>query len=98
MTGIGPLALDGPGNNTAISVTTTAVEVKVGGSALLDRKAVVIQPLNGDVFWGYDSGTTSTTGFKIFQDNTVYIQATDALPIYLVAAAGSIDTRIGEVA
>lgn len=89
---------DGPAVYTNLSVTTTAAEAKVGASALDERKVIGIQPLDGDIFWGYDSSVTSTTGHKIYQDVYVEIEASEQLSVYLVAASGSIDVRISEIA
>lgn len=94
---ISPFQLDGPADNTGITVTTVAQEVKVGALIPVERKAVIIQPLDDDIFWGYSSGVTSTTGFKIFKNTLMIIQSGPDLPIFVVAASGSIDTRIGEV-
>ena len=92
------IPLNGPADQGALSVTTTPVEVKVGVSALSERTMVTIQPLDGDVYLGYNSGTlTSSTGTKIFKGQYFPIEATDKLPVYIVAASGSIDVRITEV-
>ncbi len=89
---------DGPGAGpTSISVTTTAVEAKVGGSAQEERKVVALQPLDGDVFWGYDSGVTSSSGHKLYKDVYAEIQAATTLPIFLVAASGTVDVRVSEI-
>lgn len=89
---------DGPAVYTNISVTTSAAEAKVGGSVLAERKVIGIQPLNGDIYWGYDSSVTASTGHKLYQDVYVEIEASDALAVYLVAATGSIDVRLSEIA
>ena len=60
--------LDGPGVEGVISVGTTAVEVKVGGSPLDDRKVVTIQPEGNSVYWGYTSSVTTSTGTRVFKD------------------------------
>ena len=92
------LPLDGPGIGTALSVTTTAQEVKVGGSPLAERKVVTIQPLDGDIYYGYDSGTlNSTTGTLVYQGQLLHIEAGESLPIYIVAGTGTVDVRITEV-
>ncbi len=91
------LNLDGPATNGSISVTTSPVELKVGASVLSERIAVVVQPLGADIYWGYDSNVTASTGFKLFKDVLVFMGCGEELPIYLVASSGSVDTRIGEV-
>lgn len=88
---------DGPGVTGAITVTTSASEVKVGGSALTERKYIIIQPIDGDIYWSYDSGVTTSTGHYIPEGTLVYVQAGEQLPVYVIAAANT-DVRISEVA
>lgn len=94
----GFIPLNGPGTQTSISVSTTPVEVKVGASRFDQRYVITIQPLDGDVYFGYDSGTlTSSTGTKIFQGQYFPLEASDSLPVYVVADSGTVDVRITEV-
>lgn len=88
---------DGPGLTGAITVTTSASEVKVGGSALSERKYVIIQPINNPIYWSYDSGVTSSTGHYIPSGTLIYVQAGEKLPVYVIAAANT-DVRISEIA
>ena len=88
--------INGPATTGAISVTTTAQVVRVGGSNLSKRSVISIQPIDGDIFYGADSGVTSSTGTKIFQGGKFFLECADTLDIYVVAASGSVDTRIGE--
>lgn len=89
--------LDGPGIEGALAVNTSAIEVKVGAAVLDQRSVITIQPLDGDVYYGYTAGVTSTTGTKIFQGQVYPLEATHQLPVYVVAASGPIDVRITEV-
>lgn len=90
--------LDGPGVHGAITVTSTAQELKVGGSADASRQLVSAQPLDGDIYYGYSNAVTSTTGTKITCGQFWPFEACASLTIWLVAAGGdSIDTRITEV-
>ena len=90
--------LNGPGVQGAISVTDTAVELKVGANRLEQRAVVSFQPLDGDVYFGYDNTVTSTTGTKVFKGQYFPLEAEDQLTVYLVAATGeTIDVRITEV-
>lgn len=91
-------AIDGPGVYGAISVTTTPVEVKVGGSSLEERLFVTIQPLDGDIYYGYDNSVSATTGTKLYKTLAEPIEAGPKLSIWVVAASGTVDTRITEVA
>ena len=49
------------GLQLTITVGTSAVEVKVGANRLVDRVAVSVDNTsNSTIYWGYDSGTTTT--------------------------------------
>jgi hypothetical protein len=91
------IPLNGPAVHGALSVTTTPQEVKVGASRLEERNVLTIQPLNGDVYFGYSDSVTSLTGTKIYQGQVFPLEATDELPVWIVAASGTIDVRITEV-
>lgn len=91
------IPLNGPGTHGNLSVTTTAVELKVGGSALDQRVVVTIQPLDGDIYFGYNDSVTASTGTKVFKGQFFPLEATDQLPVWLVAASGTVDVRITEV-
>lgn len=88
--------INGPAVYGAQSVTTTAAELKVGASALERRKAVSVQPVDGDVYFGFDGTVTSSTGTKIFKGEKFFLECADSLPLYLVADSGTVDTRIAE--
>lgn len=89
---------DGPGTNTSLSVTDAAsVEVKVGAEAQPERKIVIIQPQNGRVYWGYSNSVSSSNGFLISKKQTIVIEATTMLPVYIIAESGTVDVRIAEV-
>lgn len=91
------LLLDGPAISGAITVGTSAIEAKVGGSTFEDRKAIIIQPLGGDIYWSYDSGVTVNTGHKLYDGTLIYVQTGEQLPVYLIASSNT-DVRISEVA
>ena len=91
------LPLDGPAAYGALSVST-ATELKVGGSALTERKVVSFQPTNGNVYYGYDSSVSTSNGTKVLKNQLVIIEAGEQLPVYLIAETGTVDVRITEVA
>lgn len=91
------LPLDGPAVYGSLPVSTTAVEIKVGASVLTERTVVTIQPLDGDIYYGYNSSVTTTTGTKIFQGQFFPFEAEDSLSVWVIAASGTIDCRITEV-
>ncbi len=89
--------INGPGVQGALAVSTTPVELKVGASRLDQRVMISIQPLDGDVYFGFDSGTlTSSTGTKIFKGQYFPLEATDQATIYLITDSGTVDVRITE--
>ena len=89
--------LDGPGVYGNISVTTTPIEVKVGSTALDERSVITIQPIDGNVYYGYDNSVSSTTGTLIFEGQFFPLEASDQLPVWLVSETGTVDVRITEV-
>lgn len=87
--------INGPATYGALSVTSSPVEVKVGGSPLEDRKAISIQPLDGNIFYGFDGSVTVSTGTKLFQGEKFFLEAGDSLSVFVVSA-DTVDTRIAE--
>lgn len=83
------------GQNRAQSVTTTAAEALGAATILANRKVLTLTPTNGTIYWGFTSGVTTTTGLPIFTNQSFSIAATDAVHIYVVAAATT-DVRIAE--
>lgn len=79
----------------AISLSTTAVEVRVGGSRLTGRKSVTIRPTTGDIYWGFTSGVTTTTGTPIYNKEFFSYGIDDAHTIYIIAT-GAVNVRITE--
>lgn len=89
--------LDGPSLNGALSVTDSAVELKVGSDTLEERIAVTIQPLNGSVYYGFSNTVTSSNGTKIFKGQVFPLEAGSLDRVYLVADVGNtVDVRITE--
>lgn len=80
----------------AISVSTTAIEAKVGASRLVNRKMIYITPTTGAVWFGSDSSVTILTGTKIFKDQTYPLPFTDNIPVFLISAIVAVDVRIME--
>ena len=92
------LPLDGPAVYGATSVTDTPQEVKVGGSVLEERKVVTIQPTDGVIYYGYSNLVNDVSGTKIFKGQWLQLEASDKLPVWIVAASGdTVDVRISEV-
>lgn len=81
--------------NAAISVTTSAIEAKVGTSRLTSRKLLSITPTNGTVYWGSTSAVTIASGTPIFKNQCVTMAFTDNVAVWLIGVAAT-DVRIVE--
>lgn len=84
------------GVNAAASITTTAVEVKVGASRLVNRKAVTVIPTNGTIYWGFTSGVTVANGMPVLKNQRVTIAISDNVAVFAISA-GTVDVRVVEV-
>lgn len=85
------------GVNGAITVSTSAIEAKVGGSALSNRKNITVHN-NGSstIYWGYSNGVTISNGTPVFKDQFVSWDVGPSTSIYLIAASGSHNVRVTE--
>lgn len=92
------LPIDGPVVYKSLSVTTTATEVKVGGSVLDDRVAIMIQPIDGVVYLGFDSSVTTSNGIKIAKELVFPFECGPRVSVYLITSSGTVDVRIVEFA
>jgi len=81
----------------ALTVGTSAVEVKVGASRLTGRNVVLFQNLSSsNVYWGFDSSVTSSNGMLIPAGTEKQFAISDAVPIFVIGSAASLDCRIVE--
>jgi len=78
----------------ALSVTSAALAC-VSGTNKAARKLLVISPQTGDLYWGFTSAVTTSTGMLIERKEKAIFQATDACDIYIVSASTN-DVRIIE--
>lgn len=90
--------LNGAAVYSELTVGTTAVEVKVGGSVLAQRRMVHITPKENSVYWGYDSGVTTTTGTRVWKDQTVFLPVGPDITVYLIANGAGKAVNIAELA
>lgn len=79
----------------AIVVTSTAIAANVSGTNLVNRKFISITPRASGVFMG-DSGVTTTTGTPLFLNQTITLDISDNVDVYLIVASGSANVRIIE--
>jgi hypothetical protein len=98
------LPLDGPSLQTTLSVNTTTVqEVKVGASAITERKVVTIMPTSGKiyVYFGGDAGVPSAAtviahGLIQYKNAMCSYEASDSQPIYILSLTGTTTVKIVE--
>lgn len=81
----------------ALTVGTSAVEVKVGGSALANRKLVTLSNNSAaTIYWGYTSGVTTTTGTPLLKGQERGWECGPGTSIWVIAGTASLNTRITE--
>ena len=78
-----------------LTVGTSPVELKVGASALTNRKYVVIRPKDADIYLGYSNAVTTTTGMKLFKDE--FLMLPIGVAVWLVASGSGKKISIGEL-
>lgn len=86
------------GAYATVNITTSAEELKVGGTALAGRKMVSIQPIDGKIYYGYDSSVTAANGTELAKKQIIVFTIGAGIPVYLVSSLGTVDVRIGELA
>lgn len=80
------------GVSTVLNLTTTAQVLKVGASALVNRKVIEMQALTKNVKWGYNS----TCEFDLFKNQFFALPAGENCVMYLKASTGTADVAISE--
>jgi hypothetical protein len=88
------------GAQGSLTVGTSAVEAKVGASALSNRKTLtVFNNSSSIIYWGYTSSVTTSTGTPIrrFQQGSWEGLGPD-LSVFLIAGSAGNDTRVTESA
>lgn len=89
---------DGPFEYTNLTVTTTATELKVGATALDERKILVIQALGARIFIGFDNLVTTNNGLQIAKKQTIFLEVGPKVSVYAIVNSGTSDVRIAELA
>jgi hypothetical protein len=83
------------GLHAELTIGTTAVELKVGASALANRKYVVMRPRDNDIYYGYSSGVTTTTGMELFKGE--FLMLPIGVAVWLIASGAGKKIAIGEL-
>jgi len=89
--------VDGPNVYGTISVGTTPVELKIGASALSERKVIVIQSLGSRIYLGYDNSVTVSNGMEMSKRQVLFLEVGEHVQVFAVASSGTIDVRIQEL-
>ncbi len=92
--------LRGPGVQGNLTVGTSAVELKVGASKLVDRKTCGLDnDSNSTLYWGYTNAVTTTTGRRIFKNQTdAEWDTSEGAEVWLIAGSAGNTIRINESA
>jgi hypothetical protein len=95
--------LDGPSLQTTITVDSSTVqEIKVGGTALLERKVITLIPEQKVyLYFGGDAGvpssvTVAADGIVLFRNQLITIEATDSQLVYILAVSTTADVKVAE--
>lgn len=92
------IPLNGPAVYGNIIANSTSIEVKIGASPLEERTVITIQPLDGNIYYGYDSSVTTSNGTKIYKGQVHTLEATDQLAVWIVSETGTnTNVRVTEV-
>lgn len=87
------------GVNGALTVGTTAVEAKVGGSPLSNRINLTVYN-NGSgnqvIYYGYSSGVTASNGIPIFAGQLLSLDVGPNTSVFLIGSTAGINVRIAE--
>jgi hypothetical protein len=82
----------------AITVGTSAVELKVGGSVLANRKHILFQNTsNKDIYFGFNNSVTTSNGLLISRGSERSFDVTDSLSIWVISGSAGLDCRLAEV-
>lgn len=83
----------------SISVTTSEIEAKVGGSRLSGREVLrIFNNSNTTIYFG-PTGFTTAQGEPLFKNQWIEIKVKDTIGIFLRTASGTAtDVRIQEMA
>lgn len=81
------------GVDTILSLTTTAVEVKVGAQIINNRKLIIMQALSNNVKWGFSQNSQS---FDLFRNQSLTIDAR-SVRIWVRVSSGTGSVAIAEV-
>lgn len=85
------------GLHGSLTVGTTAVELKVGGTVLANRKFITMQATGSKVYWGYSNTVTTATGTRLYRNQTAIFPIGPGTSVFLIADTAGIIVKIGEL-
>jgi hypothetical protein len=89
--------MDASGVQGAITVGTSAVAARVGGSNLSNRKNLSIwNNGNATIYWGYTNAVTTVTGTPLMRNQQLIGDWGPNTTIYLISGSAGQDVRITE--
>ena len=88
---------EGTGDQAQLTIGTTSVEGKAGGSPLTERKAVIFQARSSGIFFGWTSGVTTTTGIACVSGQVFVLPAGENNSIWFIASSAGRLLRFQEV-
>lgn len=81
----------------AVSVGTSQVVLRVGGSNLTNRQGIEVQNLGTAAIYVGPTGVTTSTGIKIAPETSRWFAFRDSFDLYGICAAGTQNVRVMEV-
>lgn len=89
--------ITGGGIQGALTVGTSAIEVKVSTSRLTNRKSLTLHNNSSvTIYWGYTNAVSTTTGTPIYANQIATWAISDTQAIFAIAGTASNNTRITE--
>ena len=80
------------GLSATLALTTTAQELKVGASALVNRKLIEMQALDKNIKWGYNT----SCDFDLFKNQFFSLPAGENCTLYLKTSVGTASIAVSE--
>lgn len=81
----------------AVSVTTSEIALRVGGTNLSNRQGIEIQNLGTAAIYVGPTGVTTSTGIKLAPETSRWFAFRDSFTLFGIAAAGTQNVRVMEV-
>lgn len=82
------------GVEAVLTVSTSPVEAKAGGTRLSGRRALSFSPTNGNLWYGFSASVSPSTGRRVFTNQIVDIEIGNC-PLYIVSQ-GSVSVQVWE--